>query len=54
VNERLLAHEMIMLAQMKAVKGWAFAPLDRATVFAEHWALILARLRRHEPAAASR
>jgi TetR/AcrR family transcriptional regulator, cholesterol catabolism regulator len=48
VNEMLLAHEMIMLAQMKAVKGWVFAPLDRAAVFAEHWALILARLQRNE------
>jgi hypothetical protein len=36
---------MIMLAQMKAVKAWVIAPLDRAAVFAELWALILARLR---------
>jgi len=44
-NERLLASEMILLAQMRALKGWAFGNIDRATVFAEHWELIRSRLR---------
>jgi TetR/AcrR family transcriptional regulator, cholesterol catabolism regulator len=45
VNETLLAHDMIMLAQMKAVKGWVFEDYDRATVYADHIGIILARLR---------
>lgn len=44
VDERLLAHDMIMLAQMKAVKGWAFDGYQPAAVRAEHLALIFARL----------
>ena len=46
VDERLLASEMIMLAQMRAVKGWAFKGWPREAIFAEHWELILGRLRK--------
>jgi TetR/AcrR family transcriptional regulator, cholesterol catabolism regulator len=46
VDARLLASEMIFLAQMRAVKGWAFRNWDRTTVFAEHWELINGRLRK--------
>jgi TetR/AcrR family transcriptional regulator, cholesterol catabolism regulator len=45
VNDVLLAHDMIMLAQMKAVKGWVFEDFDRAAVYADHLGIILARLR---------
>jgi AcrR family transcriptional regulator len=44
-DDVLLAHEMIMLAQMKAVKGWVFEGYDRAAVYAHHIGTILARLR---------
>lgn len=46
VDERLLASEMILLAQMRALKGWSFGKRDRAAVFAEHWELISGRLRK--------
>ncbi|NPT39197.1 TetR family transcriptional regulator [Paraburkholderia xenovorans] len=46
VDARLLAAEMIFLAQMRAVKGWAFHGWDRTAVFAEHWELIESRLRK--------
>lgn len=46
LDERLLASEMIFLAQMKAVKGWALVARDRDVVFTEHWELIACRLRR--------
>lgn len=45
VNSKLLASEMVFLAQMRAVKGWAVQDWDRADVFAEHWELIIGRLR---------
>jgi AcrR family transcriptional regulator len=45
VDERLLASEMILLAQMRALKGWGFGGRDRSAVFAEHWELIRGRLR---------
>ncbi len=46
VDERLLASEMIMLAQMRAVKGWIFKGWSKEAVFDEHWELILGRLRK--------
>lgn len=46
VNAPLLASEMIYLAQMRALKGWAFNGLDKDAVFAEHWELISSRLRK--------
>ena len=50
VDAKLLASEMVFLAQMRAVKGWTFGNRSRATVFAEHWELIIGRLRRARPA----
>ena len=41
----LLAHDMIMFAQMKAVKGWVFEGYDRGTIYASHLDAILATLR---------
>lgn len=46
VNAPLLASEMIYLAQMRALKGWAFNGLGKEAVFAEHWDLISSRLRK--------
>jgi TetR/AcrR family transcriptional regulator, cholesterol catabolism regulator len=46
VDERLLASEMVLLAQMKAVKGWTLVGRERDAVFAEHWELISGRLRK--------
>jgi TetR/AcrR family transcriptional regulator, cholesterol catabolism regulator len=46
VDEGLLASEMIMLAQMRAVKGWIFKGWKKDDIFAEHWALVLGRLRK--------
>jgi AcrR family transcriptional regulator len=43
-DARLVAAEMVHLAQMRAVKGWAIRDWDRAKVFAEHWALVESRL----------
>jgi hypothetical protein len=45
VDSRMLASEMVFLAQMRAVKGWAFRNWDRAAVLSEHWELIHGRLR---------
>jgi len=45
VDARLLATEMIMLAQLRAVKGWALRGVSRSEIFAEHWELIIGRLR---------
>jgi AcrR family transcriptional regulator len=44
VDERLLASEMILLAQMRALKGWTFGKRDRESIFAEHWEMIRGRL----------
>jgi TetR/AcrR family transcriptional regulator, cholesterol catabolism regulator len=44
VDERLLAHDMIMLAQMKALKGWAFDGYDQSAIYREHLSLVFARL----------
>jgi len=48
VNPRLLAMEMIMLAQLKALKGWAVRGFQRSEMFAEHWQLVASRLARGE------
>jgi TetR/AcrR family transcriptional regulator, cholesterol catabolism regulator len=45
VDDRLLAHEIILLAHMRALKGWVFEGRTRAFVQAEHLDLILSRLR---------
>lgn len=50
IDARLLSSEMIMLAQMRAVKGWMFKGASQADVFAEHWALIHGRLRKSRTA----
>ena len=50
VNERLVASEMIMLAQMRAVKGWMTRDFTREAVFAEHWELISGRLKKQRGA----
>lgn len=43
-DERLLAHEIILLAHMRALKGWAFASRSREDVLNEHLELIFSRL----------
>jgi TetR/AcrR family transcriptional regulator, cholesterol catabolism regulator len=45
VDDRLLAHEIILLAHMRALKGWVFEGRTRALVLAEHLELIFSRLR---------
>jgi TetR/AcrR family transcriptional regulator, cholesterol catabolism regulator len=45
VDDRLLAHEIILLAHMRALKGWVFEGRTRAFVLAEHLDLIFSRLR---------
>jgi TetR/AcrR family transcriptional regulator, cholesterol catabolism regulator len=45
-NEILLSHDMIMLAQMKAVKGWVFEGYQRNAVYALHLGMVLSRLQR--------
>lgn len=45
VDERLLAHEIILLAQMKATRGAALAGRDPKAVLAEHTELVMSRLR---------
>jgi TetR/AcrR family transcriptional regulator, cholesterol catabolism regulator len=45
VDDRLLAHEIILLAHMRALKGWVFEGRERDTVLAEHLDLIFSRLR---------
>jgi len=45
VDDRLLAHEIILLAHMRALKGWIFEGRTRAFVLAEHLDLIFSRLR---------
>jgi AcrR family transcriptional regulator len=45
VDELLLAHDMIMFAQMKAVKGWVFEGYNRGAVYAAHLDSVLSRLR---------
>jgi len=44
VDERLLAHEIILLSHMRALKGWAIKGRNPDDVLAEHLALIFARL----------
>jgi AcrR family transcriptional regulator len=44
VDERLLAHEIILLSHMRALKGWAIKGRKPDDVLAEHLALIFARL----------
>ena len=44
VDERLLAHEIILLSHMRALKGWAFAGRTREDVLREHIELIFSRL----------
>lgn len=44
VDERLLAHEIILLSHMRALKGWAIKGREPAAVLHEHLALIFARL----------
>jgi len=46
VNPRLLAVEMVMLAQLKALKGWAVRGFERSEMFADHWQLVVSRLQR--------
>jgi TetR/AcrR family transcriptional regulator, cholesterol catabolism regulator len=45
VDDRLLAHEIILLAHMRALKGWVFEGRTRDFVLAEHLDLIFSRLR---------
>jgi TetR/AcrR family transcriptional regulator, cholesterol catabolism regulator len=45
VDDRLLAHEIILLAHMRALKGWVFEGRAREAVLAEHLDLIFSRLR---------
>jgi TetR/AcrR family transcriptional regulator, cholesterol catabolism regulator len=45
VDDRLLAHEIILLAHMRALKGWVFEGRQREAVLAEHLDLIFSRLR---------
>lgn len=45
VDDRLLAHEIILLAHMRALKGWVFEGRRRDAVQAEHLDLIFSRLR---------
>jgi TetR/AcrR family transcriptional regulator, cholesterol catabolism regulator len=45
VDDRLLAHEIILLAHMRALKGWVFEGRPREAVLAEHLDLIFSRLR---------
>lgn len=45
VDDRLLAHEIILLAHMRALKGWVFEGRLREAVLAEHLDLIFSRLR---------
>ena len=44
-DDRLLAHEIIFLAHMRALKGWVLRDRDRADVLAEHLELVFSRLR---------
>lgn len=44
VDDRLLAHEIILLAHMRALKGWVFEGRLREAVLAEHLDLIFSRL----------
>lgn len=44
VDERLLAHEIILLSHMRALKGWAIKGREPDAVLQEHLALIFARL----------
>ncbi len=45
VDERLMAHEILLLAQMKAFKGWTLQGRLGAAVLEEHLELIFSRLR---------
>jgi TetR/AcrR family transcriptional regulator, cholesterol catabolism regulator len=45
VDDRLLAHEIILLAHMRALKGWVFEGRTRSFVLSEHLDLIFSRLR---------
>lgn len=45
VDDRLLAHEIILLAHMRALKGWVFEGRVREAVLADHLDLIYSRLR---------
>lgn len=45
VDDRMLAHEIILLAHMRALKGWVFEDRKRDAVLAEHLELIFSRLR---------
>lgn len=45
VDDRLLAHEIILLAHMRALKGWVLRSRQRADVLADHLELVFARLR---------
>jgi AcrR family transcriptional regulator len=44
VDDQLLAHEMIFLAHMRALKGWALLDRTREQVRGEHLQLVLCRL----------
>jgi len=46
VDERILASEMIFLAQMRALKSWVFRGVEQSAVLDEHWKLIIGRLRK--------
>ncbi len=45
VDDRLLAHEIILLSHMRALKGWVFEGRMREAVLSEHLDLIFSRLR---------
>lgn len=44
LDERILAHEMIFLAHMRALKGWALQDVTPQQLLDEHLQLILCRL----------
>lgn len=45
VDDRLLAHEIILLSHMRALKGWAFKDRSREVILNEQLDLIFSRLR---------
>ncbi len=50
VDERMLAHEIILLSHMRALKGYVFKGKERSAVLNEHLELIFSRLRPGLPA----
>lgn len=46
VDERLLASEIVLLAHMRALKGYVFKGKEREAILSDHLELIFSRLRR--------